>query len=95
MKYRVLFRMSLNRDTSSHVRNSIEKSLGTIRLLKRPGKTATWEAGGLDPTALQTVARVLQTLSDPSKVPGADPRVTLDHVWLYVDQDKGSASPSK
>jgi hypothetical protein len=88
MKYRVIFRMSLNHDTYSAVRNEVEKRLGVSGIRKRPGKTATWEAGGLEPRALLTVARILAELAEPSKISsGASSTVTVDHIWLYVDRD--------
>ena len=86
MTYRVVFRMSLNKDTGSIVRNSISGTLGAAKIPRRPKTTATWEASGLPASALTTVARVLQTLANPSAVQGADKRVAVDHVWLYVDR---------
>lgn len=87
MTYRVLFRMSLNKDSKSAVRNAIEATLAGAKLVKRKGRTATWEANGLDPAALQTVAGVLKALADPTRFKGASAKVTVDHVWLYVDRD--------
>jgi hypothetical protein len=87
MTYRVLFRMSLNKDKSSVVRNKVDATLGAAWIRKRAGKTATWEASGLNPDALNSVAAALKILARPSAVAGANAEVAVDHVWLYFDRD--------
>jgi len=80
--------MSLNSDTSSFVRNTVDGQLAAAGVTRKPNTTGTWEASGLGPTSLERVADVLRTLAGvPGTVQGADPGVSVDHVWLYMDRD--------
>jgi hypothetical protein len=95
MKYRVQLRMSLNRDKGSKVRNKIKGRLTKEGITQRfviseksGQSTGTWEGTRLDARAITAVREVLEILEGlPDSVTNANAEVTLDHVWLYIDQD--------
>lgn len=95
MSYRVQFRMSLNRDEGSRVRNKVEAVLTKARITQRQAVsgngqkvTGTWEGTGLSAAGLTAMENVLKLLKGlPGSVKNADKDVELDHVWLYVDCD--------
>lgn len=95
MKYRVQFRMSLNRDKGSKVRNKVGGALKKVSITQRQvvsdpnGKsTGTWEGTGLDQAGLTAMQEILELLKGlPGSVKNANKNVALDHVWLYVDRD--------
>lgn len=94
MKYRVQFRMSLNRDKGSKVRNKVKATLTKAQITQRQvvsdtsGKsTGTWEGTGLDDAGLTAMQDILELLKGlPGSVKNANKNVALDHVWLYVDR---------
>lgn len=81
--------MSLDGDEGSKVRNHIETNhFKPVGIANKPGAAGTgmWAGDGLDATKLDSVAKALQVLANPSKaVPGS--KATLDHVWLWVESE--------
>jgi hypothetical protein len=89
MKYRVIVRISLNKDTKSKFRNGkIKPNLpGFIN-----SPTGTWETAGMDlADALEALASVMEQLAPLTNKNSTH----LDHLWIYVDKVKPSEKSNK
>jgi hypothetical protein len=88
MGWRVIVRLSLNRDTQSVIRNQVVKPvLEAAGLIKRRRSTATWESQEADEVKVaRQLARLLRRLARAANEAGANPKVVLDHIWIYIDQ---------
>ncbi len=86
MATRIILRFSLNTDTNSTVRNHIGNTILTPAGFANKG-TGTWEVAAtpVAPAAVVAAANAVSTLANPTGVSGANPNVTTDHVWLYID----------
>lgn len=90
--YRVILRFSLNSDLNSAVRNFLEPLItGKLPGLPPAGLlntgTGTWESPSISlQSACLIMSGVLANLSTANALPGADPSVVLDHLWLYIDK---------
>lgn len=79
---RIILRFSLNTDPGSVVRNAVAGLLQSAGF-NNTG-TGTWEATGT-PSAMTAITTVLNTLTNPAQIPNANPSVTVDHIWFYLD----------
>lgn len=87
--WRVIIRWSFNNDTSSYVRNALERTLDQCGIGRTT--TGTWECPVANPVqAANKISDVLKCLADPTQVSGADPRCVLDHIWIYIDQGQSN-----
>lgn len=88
MAWRAILRFSLNRDTNSALRNAIAAELRRRNF--RRTKTGTWECDDLDSPelAMRAIREVTRRIQNPQGVSGTNPRVILDHLWVYVDQPR-------
>lgn len=90
MGWRIIVRLSINKDKNSTIRNKVVKPiLEAAGLKKRPRSTATWESNEVDEaTTAKQLARLLPRLAKAAEQPGANPKVRVDHIWIYIDQAK-------
>jgi hypothetical protein len=82
--YRVIIRFSFDSDTSSAVRNEVEKNLVAVGISNT--KTGTWESESVTlKKATNAIEKVFNVLANPRLVSGADRSFALDNLWIYVD----------
>jgi len=96
MGWRVIVRVSINKDSSSTIRNTVIKPLlEDAGLRKRGRSTATWESNDVpEKDAAKQLARLLPRLARAGQQEGANPKALLDHIWIYIDQARVRASRS-
>lgn len=83
--YRLIIRLSLDGDQGSVVRNALAWHFDNWHVAKTA--TGTWEADKISPGELAGLMRgIWSILENPTAVPSANPRVTLDHFWMYTDR---------
>jgi hypothetical protein len=70
------------------IRNQVVKPvLQAGGLQKRGRSTATWESDNVDEVLIaRQIGRVLRRLAKANQEPGANPKVKVDHIWIYIDQ---------
>jgi hypothetical protein len=84
MQYRVIIRISLDKDTGSKFRNKKLKPLLKSAGFDNPS-TGIWETSAMElADALVAMAGVMDELSQLIN-PGS---VHLDHLWVYIDKVK-------
>lgn len=82
--HQVILRFSLDNDTGSMVWKAVQAVLVPAGFAKA-AQTNTWKAPQMTHAVSQAIGNTLDLLQNPTHVPGANPNVTLDHVWLYVE----------
>jgi hypothetical protein len=85
MKWRVIVRMSLDKDEDRSVHRAVNRILKKHGIFRRT-KTGTYESENL---LCSDVAWGLQGLIDalqPALVAASNQGVRLDHLWIYVDR---------
>lgn len=79
---RVIIRFSIDNDSQSLLRNSLVYKLETLHSFKKASKTSTYEYHSTSPVALSKVLSDFWHVVESHK--GS---ATIDHFWMYVDQD--------
>lgn len=84
-KYRVILRVSLDKDNTSTVRNSIVKPHLEKAGFTNNKTTGTWETASSGIGKIQAALnKLLEELAELTANP-FDPRM-LDHLWIYMDK---------
>lgn len=82
MKYRVILRVSLNKDGGSMVRNTTLAPILNAAGIQNTA-TGTWESASCD---LDVAVGAMSDLFD--QLDGLDDETAahLDHIWIYIDR---------
>jgi len=79
----VIVRMSIDRDTSSVVRNTIAPILGACGV--QNDGTGEWRGRNAHPIAVAgQLSNVIDVLLNPNQINNAGMDVELDHLWIYI-----------
>ncbi len=83
--WRVIVRISFFHDTGSRLRNFLAPIFNNMGLQNTI--TGTWESAGVDLSqAWIQMSNLFQVISNPQAIPGVDPQVALNHIWIYIDR---------
>lgn len=83
--WRVIVRISFFHDNQSRLRNHVANMFAAMGLQNT--NTGTWESPAVPLNQSTTqMTLVLQALGNPQAIPGVDPQVELNHLWVYIDR---------
>jgi len=81
---RAIIRLSIDQEKNSKLRNHVAALLRAAGFTKVG--TGSWEHRSITMQQLKDVMAIFwHSAADPQRNAGADPGVTMDHVWIYTD----------
>lgn len=84
--WRVIVRISYFHDMGSRLRNNHVVPFLTALGLQNTA-TGTWESAAVNRVqAANQLSQVLAAIADPQQFKDVDPKVALNHIWIYLDR---------
>jgi hypothetical protein len=91
---RVIIRFSIDGERNGAVRNALAWQLSNVGM-QNTG-TGTWEHQAILPANLAlAMSGFWKVAGDVASVYGADPGVSIDHIWIYTDDDNYETNAHK